>query len=120
MGPSTRAHVQARATEENVEKMADYARRASRLWLEFAAAADAAVRGDEAAAVAEDLRRHDEALYGFARRDPDNAVGRSLSPPSCQARRGGFDSAHSERDATEEPWALHTPPNSPLSRTPCP
>lgn len=62
---------QANASLENVEKMTSYAKRAVALWLEFAKAEDAVVTKPSQA---EDLLRHDRALYGFAWKDPDNEV----------------------------------------------
>ncbi|CAL8460820.1 g351 [Coccomyxa elongata] len=59
----------ATATLDNVQNMITYAKRAVALWLEFAKAEDSAVTTQ---AQAEDLLRHDRALYGFAWRDPDN------------------------------------------------
>lgn len=63
--------MQAQASQENVQKMVDFTSRATELWLEFARSEDAAVHDQS---LAKDLRQHDEALYGFARRDPDNSV----------------------------------------------
>jgi len=51
--------------------MTGCARRAVALWLEFAKAEDVTVTSQ---AQAEDLLRHDRALYGFAWKDPDNEV----------------------------------------------
>ncbi len=62
---------QATATLDNVQNMITYAKRAVALWLEFAKAKESAVTTPSQA---EDLLRHDRALYGFAWRDPDNEV----------------------------------------------
>ena len=66
--------------------MITYAKRAVALWLEFAKAEDSVVTTQSQA---EDLLRHDKALYGFAWRDPDNEVMNMLALPSLQYHHCG-------------------------------
>lgn len=70
--------------------MTGYARRAVALWLEFAKAEDVTATSQ---AQAEDLLRHDRALYGFAWRDPDNEV-TNLCADSCVHLSGDHDMQH--------------------------